>query len=132
MEDNANGSLRSSSFSLSRFIAVDPSVQVLRVGKNKARHARDLRAFQGRGGQGTILSGRLGMAWSSRGPWCPRHDKSKGLQPKPCQGQPAGVSVRTPAGFPELTSACPATHAGWVDGGWFMDRKPFFIGIRVP
>jgi hypothetical protein len=45
-----------------------------------------LRALQGRRGQGTILSGRLGMAWSSRGPWCPRHDKSKGSQRKPCHG----------------------------------------------
>jgi hypothetical protein len=82
-----NGSLRRRSFSFSRFIAVDPSFKVLRSGKNKARQPRDLRALQRRGGQGITLSGRLGMAWSSRGPWCPRHDKSKGLQRKPCQGR---------------------------------------------
>jgi hypothetical protein len=29
---------------------------------------------------------------------------------------PAGLSVRTPAGLAEITSTCPATHAGWVDG----------------
>ncbi len=37
-------------------------------------------------GSGNNRSRRLGMAWSSRGLWCPRHDKSKGLQRKPCQG----------------------------------------------
>jgi hypothetical protein len=70
-----------------------PSFKVLRSGKNKARQSGDLRALQRTGGQGKNLSRRLGMAWSFRGPWCPRHDKSKGLQPKSSQGQPAGVSV---------------------------------------
>jgi hypothetical protein len=76
MEDKAH--------SLSRFIALEPSFKALRSGKNKARHCRDLRAFQRRRGQGRTLSRRLGMAWSSLWPWCPRHDKSKGLQRKPC------------------------------------------------
>jgi hypothetical protein len=115
MEDNAM-EVCAPALSPSRFIAVDPSFKVLRSGKNKARHSSVLRALQTRGGQGTNLSRRLGMAWRSTGPCCPRHDESKGLPPKPCQGQPADVSVDTPNGLAELTSTCPATHGGWVDG----------------
>jgi hypothetical protein len=39
-------------------------------------------------------------------------------------GSPAGVSVRTPAGFAELTSTCPETHAGWLmdDGLWIENQ----------
>jgi hypothetical protein len=119
-----NGSLRIA-LSPSRFIAVDPSfLQVLRSGKNKARRSWDLRGLQRRGGQGANLSGWLGMAWSSTGPWCPRHDKSKGLQPKPCQCQPAGMSVHTPTGLAELTSTWPATHGGgWMDDGLWIENS---------
>jgi hypothetical protein len=62
----------------------------------------------------------------------PETRQIEGLAAETLSGSPTGVLVRTPAGLPELTSACPATHAGWVDGWWFMDRKPFFIGIPVP
>jgi hypothetical protein len=133
MEDNAMV-VGAAALSLSRFIAVDPSLKVLRSGKNKARHARVLRALQGKGGQGTTLSGRLGMAWSSRGPWCtvPETRQIEGLAAEALSGS-AGwcVSPHTSraSGVNQHLPSDPCRMGVWM---WLMDRKPFFIGSPVP
>jgi hypothetical protein len=115
MEDNAMV-VCAATLSRARFIAVDPSFKVLRSGKKKARHSRDLRALQGRGGQGTtpLWSARDGLELP--GTVVPETRQIEGLAAEALSGSQAGVSVRTPAGLPELTSTCPGTHAGWVDG----------------
>jgi hypothetical protein len=115
MEDNAMV-VCAAALSLAPFIAVDPSFKVLRSGKNKARHSRDLRALQGEGrsGNNPLWLARDGL--DLPGTVVPETRQIEGLAAEALSGSSAGVSVRTPAGLPELTRTCPATHAGWVDG----------------
>jgi len=46
----------------------------------------------------------------------PETRQIEGLAADALSWSPVGLSVRTPAGLAELTSTCPATHTGWVDG----------------
>jgi hypothetical protein len=53
----------------------------------------------------------------------PETRQVEGLAAEALSGSPAGVSVRTPAGHAELTSTCPATHAGWwMDDGLWIEN----------
>jgi hypothetical protein len=61
----------------------------------------------------------------------PETRQVEGLAAEALSGSPAGVSVPTAAGLAELTSTCPATHAGgWMDDG--LCKEPFFSDIPVP
>jgi hypothetical protein len=53
----------------------------------------------------------------------PETRQVEGLAAEALSGSPAGVSVRTPAALAELTSTCPATHAGWwMDDGLWIEN----------
>jgi hypothetical protein len=96
--------------------------RVLRSGKNKARQSRDLRALQRRGVREQPLSwARDGL--ELLGTVVPETRQVEGLAAEALSGSPAGVSVRTPAGHAELTSTCPATHAGW----WMDEPAPTLV-----
>jgi len=130
MEDNAM-ELCAAALSPSRFIAVDPSFKVLRSGKNKARQSWDLRALQRR----REVREQPSLVGSG-GPGSPGHRGARDTtNRRACSGSPVrvtgwSVSPHT-SRLAELTSTCPETHAGGVDGWWFVDRKQFFIGIPV-
>ncbi len=117
MEDNAM-EVCSAALSPSRFVAVHSSFsfKVLRSGKNKARQSWDLRALQRREVReqpSLVGSGWPGAPW---GTLVPETRQIEGLAAEALSWSPAGLLVRTLAGLAELTSTCPATHAGWVDG----------------
>jgi hypothetical protein len=95
-----------------------PSFKVLRSGKNKAPPVLGFTsAPEEERGQGTTLL--VGSGWPGAPGDSGARDKT---DRRACNGSPftvtgwSGLSVRTPAGLAELTSTCPATHAGWVDG----------------